>query len=105
VSETIHALAQEIDPGVRSAVARALSKAHEPQAIDALESFLEDPLPRPRIAAVRSLGQTGGVSEIPVLKRALRDQDEAVRATAGGALGRILSQARRNPVEKKKAFK
>ena len=105
VSETIHALAQEIDPGVRSAVARALSKAHEPQAIDALESFLEDPLPRPRIAAVRSLGQTGGVSEIPVLKRALRDQDEAVRATAGGALGRILSQAQRNPVEKKKAFK
>ena len=105
VAETIHELAQHADPGVRSAVARALSKAKEPQAIDALESFLEDPLPRPRIAAVRSLGQTGGVSEIPVLKRMLRDQDEAVRATAGGALGRILSHGQKSPVEKKKVFK
>lgn len=105
VSATIHELAQHIDPGVRSAVARALSKAKEPQAIDALESFLEDPLPRPRIAAVRSLGQTGGVSEIPILKRLLHDQDEAVRATAGGALGRILSQGQRSPVDKRKVFK
>lgn len=105
VSETVHELAQNIDPGVRSAVARALSKAKDPQAIQALESFLEDPLPRPRIAAVRSLGQTGGLSEIPLLKRALRDQDEAVRATAGGAVGRILSHLQRNTVEKKKVFK
>jgi HEAT repeat protein len=105
VSETVHELAQNIDPGVRSAVARALSKAKDPQAIQALESFLEDPLPRPRIAAVRSLGQTGGLSEIPLLKRALRDQDEAVRATAGGAVGRILSHVQRNTVEKKKLFK
>jgi len=101
VSETIHELAQHADPGVRSAVARALSKANDAQALDALESFLEDPLPRPRIAAIRSLGQTGGASEVPVLKRALHDQDEAVRATAGGALGRILSSMQRNSVEKK----
>lgn len=105
VSETVHELAQNVDPGVRSAVARALSKAKDPQAIQALKSFLEDPLPRPRIAAVRSLGQTGGASEIPVLKAMLRDQDEAVRATAGGALGRILSHVQRSTVEKKKGFK
>jgi HEAT repeat protein len=105
VSETIHELAQHVDPGVRSAVARALSKAKDPQALEALESFLEDPLPRPRIAAVRSLGQTGSASEVSVLKRALRDQDEAVRATAGGALGRILSHRQKNSVEKKRGFK
>lgn len=105
VSETIHELAQHVDPGVRSAVARALSKANDAQALDALESFLEDPLPRPRIAAIRSLGQTGGASEVSVLKRTLHDQDEAVRATAGGALGRILSPGQRNSVERKKAFK
>ena len=105
VSGAINELAQQVDPGVRAAVARALSKARERQAIDALESFLEDPLPRPRIAAVRSLGHTGGVSEIPVLKRALHDQDEAVRATAGGALGRILSHLQRNSPEKKRAVK
>jgi HEAT repeat protein len=105
VSETIHELAQHVDPGVRSAVARALSKAKDPQALEALESFLEDPLPRPRIAAVRSLGQTGSASEVSVLKRALRDQDEAVRATAGGALGRILSPEQRGSMEKQKGFK
>jgi HEAT repeat protein len=105
VSETIHELAQHVDPGVRSAVARALSKAKDPQALNALESFLEDPLPRPRIAAVRSLGQTGSASEVSVLKRALRDQDEAVRATAGGALGRILSPGQRGSMEKQKGFK
>jgi HEAT repeat protein len=105
VSATVHELAQNVDPGVRSAVARALSKGKDPQAIQALESFLADSLPRPRIAAVRSLGQTGGASEIPVLKRALRDQDEAVQATAGGALGRILSHLQRDSGEKKKVFK
>ena len=105
VSATVQELAQNVDPGVRSAVARALSKGKNPQAILALESFLEDPLPRPRIAAVRSLGQTGGTSEIPILKKMLRDQDEAVRATAGGALGRILSHAAKDPRDKKKVFK
>jgi HEAT repeat protein len=66
---------------------------------------MEDPLPRPPNAAVRSLGQTGGATENPNLKKMLRDQDEAVRATAGGALGRILSHAAKDPPDKKKVFK
>jgi HEAT repeat protein len=105
VVPTVHELAQNIDPGVRSAIARALSKGKTREAIFALESFLEDPLPRPRIAAVRSLGQSGDIAEIPVLKRVLRDQDEAVRATAGGALGRILSHARKDSADKKNVVK
>ncbi|MBI3603152.1 MAG: HEAT repeat domain-containing protein, partial [Nitrospirae bacterium] len=47
-------------------------------------------LPRPRIAAARSLGQIGGKELVPMLKNALKDQDDAVRATVGGALGRVL---------------
>lgn len=105
VSTTVQELGGHVDPGVRSAIARALSKARSPEAIHVLESFLEDPLPRPRIAAVRSLGQTGGATEIPVLKRVLRDQDEAVRATAGGALGRILSHARNDSADRKRDVK
>lgn len=105
VSEVVEELTQNVDPGVRSAIARALSKAKDPEAIRMLESFLSDPLPRPRIAAVRSIGQSGGASELPVLKKALHDQDEAVRATAGGAIGRILSYLQRDSVERKKAFK
>jgi HEAT repeat protein len=102
VSEIVQGLAHDVDPGARSSVARALSKTKDADGIAMLETFLDDPLPRPRIAAIRSLGQAGGVSEVPLLKRALRDQDEAVRATAGGALGRILANHTRAHSHKEK---
>jgi len=44
------------------------------------------------------------MSEVPLLKRALHDQDEAVRATAGGALGRILSTAAKSQGHKGKGL-
>ncbi len=86
------------DPGTRSALAKALGRAHaenKERAVAVLSELLGDPIPRPRIAAARSLGQIGGQDLIPVLKRALHDEDDAVRATAGGALVRLLSASGR----------
>lgn len=105
LSSVVEELASSSDPGARSAVAKALSKAKSSDAVQILESFLLDPLPRPRIAAVRSLGQIGGTDLLSVLKQALRDQDEAVRATAGGALGRILSPSNERHLDTKKGHK
>lgn len=61
--------------------------------------LLQDPVPRPRISAVRSIGRVGGRSELALLKEALRDQDAAVKATAAGAIVRILGATpRKTPV-------
>ena len=92
--DTVNRLLQQQDPGTRSATARALGRAEGKSrdiAIDVLSDILNDPIPRPRIAAVRSLGQIGGDSVIPILKHTLHDEDDAVRAAAGGALGRVLN--------------
>jgi HEAT repeat protein len=93
---TVGRLLQEQDPGIRSAVAKALGRAQGESseiAIDVLSDVLSDPIPRPRIAAARSLGQIGGDTVVPILKRVLHDEDDAVRATAGGALGRVLNSS------------
>jgi HEAT repeat protein len=90
----VNGLLQQQDPGPRSATAKALGRAEgvsRDVAIDVLSNMLNDPIPRPRIAAVRSLGQIGGDSVIPILKHTLHDEDDAVRAAAGGALGRVLN--------------
>jgi HEAT repeat protein len=55
---------------------------------------LRDPIPRPRIAAARALGQIGGADVLPILKAALHDEDDAVRATAGGAIARVIGQSK-----------
>jgi len=60
--------------------------------VGTLTLLLHDPTPRPRITAARGLGRVGGRDVIPQLKQALRDSNEAVRATAAGAIARILSQ-------------
>ncbi len=97
VATVIRQLSQEGDPGLRASAARALGRTGEKygeEAVAALRTLLSDALPRPRIAAARSLGHVGrpqqGQEMIGVLKQALRDQDEAVRATAAGALIRWL---------------
>jgi HEAT repeat protein len=94
VMSAVDGLLQQSDPGTRSAAAKALGRAQGKSGeavIGILSDLLADPIPRPRIAAVRSLGQIGGESAIPILKRALHDEDDAVRAAAGGALGRVLN--------------
>jgi HEAT repeat protein len=100
LTEAVNSLVNHTDPGFRGAVARALGKARGhgvSPAIETLQVLLNDPLPRPRIVAARSLGQMeGGAGTVPlrlkVLKRSLGDQDDAVRATAGGAILRLLSR-------------
>jgi HEAT repeat protein len=99
VAKAVSELLLHNDPAVRSALARTLANRNDPQAIAALEVLLGDALPRPRIAAARALGHIGGRAVIPSLKRALRDQDEAVRATAGGALIRCLGERKQHPTQ------
>ncbi|HEX8750469.1 MAG TPA: HEAT repeat domain-containing protein [Nitrospira sp.] len=94
VAPVIRALAQQNDTAARSSAAYALGKAtkvNKPGAVTMLASIAADPLPGPKIVAVRSLGHIGDRVVLPDLKEALHDQNEAVRATAGGALLHIIS--------------
>lgn len=96
VLPVVNGLLHQPDPGTRSAIAKALGRAQGKNGevvIGILAGLLTDPIPRPRIAAARSLGQIGGHAVVPILKRALHDEDDAVRAAAGGALGRVLNNA------------
>ena len=94
VAPVIRALAQQNDTAARSSAAYALGKAtkvNKPGAVTMLASIAADPLPGPKIVAIRSLGHIGDRAVLPDLKEALHDQNEAVRATAGGALLHIIS--------------
>ena len=93
VAPTVLALAQQNDTAARSSAAYALGKATKPNAGDAaalLESLTADPLPGPKIVALRSLGRIGNRDSIPLFKEALHDTNEAVRATAGGGILHLL---------------
>ncbi|HJT18856.1 MAG TPA: HEAT repeat domain-containing protein [Nitrospira sp.] len=94
VAPTLRGLAQQNDVAARAAAAHALGKAtrgNSQGAISLLESLAADPLPGPRVVALRSLGHIGNRALIPLMKDALHDQNEAVRATAGGALFHVVS--------------
>ncbi len=104
VGAELYGLAQNNDPGTRAAVGKAVGRAHgvnRRAGIEFLAGMLKDPIPRPRIAAARSLGQIGGADVLPILKASLHDEDDAVRATAGGAIARILGHKKisANPVK------
>jgi HEAT repeat protein len=93
VAPTLMALAQHNDPALRSSAAFAMGKStkgNRQGAISLLSALAEDPLPGPKTVALRSLGHIGGRSLVPDLKTALHDQNEAVRATASGALLHVL---------------
>jgi HEAT repeat protein len=95
VAGTVRELTGSQDPGVRARVTRSLGKARAgslKEALQTLQLQAQDPLPQPRIAAARALGQVGERETIPILRQVLHDQDEAVRATAGGALVRLLDR-------------
>ncbi|TKB72146.1 MAG: hypothetical protein E8D45_11080 [Nitrospira sp.] len=99
LTAAVQGLLTHADPGLRGAVARAMGKAQGEAvrpAVETLQLLVHDALPRPRIMAARSLGQVevepGAVpGRLAMLKKVLRDQDEAVRATAGGAILHVLS--------------
>jgi HEAT repeat protein len=93
VADVVRGLTQNADPGIRALAGRALAKSggrNAEEAMEVLRLLLDDPLPRPRIAAAKAVGQLGGKEARAVLKRTLSDYDEAVRATAGGALARLI---------------
>ena len=81
---------------MRASAAYALgkaTKANAPGAISLLTSLTADPLPGPKIVALRSTsGMLGIVNLFHSLKEALHDTNDAVRATAAGALLHLLQQ-------------
>jgi HEAT repeat protein len=93
VGPTTVALAQHNDPAARSSAALALGKAtknNRTGALAVLAGLATDPLPGPRIVALRSMGRIGDRALVPDLKAGLHDQNEAARATAAGALLHVL---------------
>jgi HEAT repeat protein len=93
VAPAVRGLVQHNDPAARSSGAFALGKASKTNrqaATAVLSGLIADPLPGPKIVALRSLGRIGDRGILPDLKAALHDQNEAVRATAAGALLRVL---------------
>ena len=93
VAETVRELTGDQEPSIRARVARSLAKGQGESIKDAvrdLRLLLQDVLPRPRMTAVRALGHTTSPQAAAILKEALHDPDDAVRATAAGALIRVL---------------
>jgi HEAT repeat protein len=93
VAGTVRELKDDSSPRVRDRVAKSLVKARGKSVQDAigtLQLLLQDPLPLPRMMAARALGHIKSEQTGSLLKQALHDQDEAVRATAAGALIRWL---------------
>ncbi len=93
VAGPVQALRNTNEPAVRAAVARALGHAGESNrepARSASMLLVQDTVPRVRIAAVKSMAKIDGVDAIPLLKQSLHDEDDAVRATAGGALLKVV---------------
>lgn len=93
VAGTIRGLAQQNDLAARASAAFALgkaTKANRQGAIAMLETLTMDPLPGPKIVAIRSLGHIGERDLLPLFKASLHDENDAVRATAAGALIHLL---------------
>ncbi|MBX3332209.1 MAG: HEAT repeat domain-containing protein, partial [Nitrospira sp.] len=93
VAGPVQVLINTREPAVRAAVGRALGHAVESNrepARSALTLLVQDTVPRVRIAAIKSIATIEGVSAIPLLKQSLHDEDDAVRATAGGALLKVV---------------
>ena len=93
LSGPISALANTKEPAVRTALARALARASKENRAEAhatVRSLFADTMPRVRSAAIKSMAKLDGVGALPVLKQGLHDEDDAVRATAGGELLHLM---------------
>ncbi|MDR4466279.1 MAG: HEAT repeat domain-containing protein [Nitrospira sp.] len=93
VTDSVLDLINMKEPAIRAAVARALGHAggdNRAPARSALMLLSQDTVSRVRIAAVKSMAKVEGSRAIPILKQSLHDEDDAVRATAGGALLNVL---------------
>ena len=92
VAQTVRELIPDKNPGIRSGIAKALENGQGRDVVGTLFLLLNDPVPKPRITAARSLGRIGSRHTLARLKQALRDQDEAVRATVAAAIVRVLDR-------------
>jgi HEAT repeat protein len=73
--------------GVRLAAARGIRALAPGAAIPEMSRLaLEDPIWEIRVQATRALGNSGDPAVLPVLEKALEDQDKNVRAAASNAL-------------------
>jgi HEAT repeat protein len=93
VAASVQALTNTREPAVRAAVARALGHAGESNrepARSALMPLIQDTVPRVRIAAIKSMAKIDDMRALPLLKQCLHDEDDAVRATAGGAILKVV---------------
>ncbi|MCP9449577.1 MAG: HEAT repeat domain-containing protein [Nitrospira sp.] len=89
LAQQITALSTSHDPAVRAALARALGRAsakHYKEIRPTLEALSVDAIPRVRIAALKAVAKLEGIKGLPLLKQGLHDEDDAVRAAAGGEL-------------------
>ena len=93
VAGTVRELMGDKEPGIRARVSRSLAKGRGESVRDAVEGLrllLQDALPLPRMTAVRALGHVASPQAATILKEALHDEDDAVRAAAAGSLIRVL---------------
>lgn len=94
VAPSVRTLINTKEPAVRAAVARALGHAegdNRVSARSALMLLIQDTVSRVRIAAIKSMTKVEGSRAIAILKQSLHDEDEAVRAAAGGALLTVVA--------------
>ncbi len=91
VAGAVRELMEQQNPGLRSSVAKALGHGRAYDVVGPLLLLLNDPVPKPQISAARSLGRVGGRELLIHLKRLMKASNESVRATAAGAIARILS--------------
>jgi len=97
VASSVRTLINTKEPAVRAAVARALGhagQANREPARSALMLLVQDTVPRVRIAAIRSIAKVEGARAIELFTHNLHDEDDAVRATAGGALLGVAAPSR-----------
>lgn len=77
------------DPQVRAAVARVIASSGGVGAVEALETFLADPVPEVRARAATGLAALGHWPSVPLLSLRLEDAAWEVRRAAGLGLDRL----------------
>lgn len=87
--DSLLAVLDDSDEGVRVAVLRSLGDIGDRRAVPAVIARSGDPLQTVRVAACQSLGRLQDPKGIPTLTQMLNDADGLVRFSAARALGKI----------------
>jgi len=99
ISSDIHSLntalkdehrVQSVNPQVRSAVALALGKIGDPQAVNSIITALKDSKPTVRRATIQALGVIKDPQAVEALIESLGDEDRFVRRMAAEALEKLV---------------